>query len=128
MLLLLSTSMSRRVLALAVILVAAGLAPATSVLGFCAKMPCCISDSAERGAPVLDAPIAGCCTAINCYDAPSHELTVSGKTQILTGSGPAVLPVVGAPVPAPAVRRLFFDISPPPTTANRLASLSVLLI
>ncbi|HYC61040.1 MAG TPA: hypothetical protein VEK79_15875 [Thermoanaerobaculia bacterium] len=41
MLLASSLSMTRKTLALAVVLLIAGLAPATAVIGFCAKMPCC---------------------------------------------------------------------------------------
>lgn len=120
-------SMSRKVLALLVILIAVGLGPATAVLGFCAKMPCCFSEG-QDGSPAIAVNMPDCCTTINCYEAPSNELTVSGKAKLLTGTTAAVLPVVAGVPTAPVIHRVFHDVSPPPTTVERLASLSVFLI
>ena len=120
-------SMSRKALALLVISIAVGLGPATAVLGFCAKMPCCFSEGHDGG-PAIAVNMADCCTTINCYEAPSNELTVSAKAKLFTGSTAAVLPAVPAIPAAPVVHRVFHDVSPPPTTAERLASLSVFLI
>lgn len=120
--------MSRKVLAFLVILVVTGLTPATAVLGFCAKMPCCFTDEDHDGRPVIGADMADCCSTINCYEAPSHDLTVSAKAKLFTGSVAAVLPIATAVVPPPVVRHVFVDLSPPRTMSDRLASLSVLLI
>ena len=120
--------MSRTVLALLVVLALTGVAPVTAVLGFCAQMPCCFTDSAHDGEPVLGAKVADCCTTINCYEAPSHELTVSAKAKLFTATVADALPALAAAVTAPAVRHVFNDASPPRTTSDRLASLSVFLI
>jgi hypothetical protein len=126
MLLASSIPMSRKVLALVVVLITSSLAPATAVIGFCAKMPCCFGEAHDG--PALAANNADCCTTISCYEAPSHELTVSAKAKSITVTTPAVLPVVAA-APAVRVARLTFDDSSPPlTTKQRLSSLSVLLI
>lgn len=119
--------MTRKVLALAVVLIVSSVAPATAVIGFCAKMPCCFGDSHEG--PVLGANDADCCTTISCYEAPSHELTVTAKAKTATiTAAPTVLPVVAAVPPMRVERRAFDDTSPPPTTRQRLSSLSILLI
>ena len=127
MLLASSIPMTRKVLALAVVLIVSGLAPATAVIGFCAKMPCCFGEAHDG--PALAANNADCCSTISCYEAPSHELTVSAKAKTTTAAGPAVLAVVAALPAAPNVGSYSFDdTSPPPTTKQRLSSLSILLI
>lgn len=120
--------MSRKVIALLVMLIAVGLGPATAVVGFCAKMPCCFSEGHEDGGPAIGVDMADCCTTISCYEAPSHELTVSAKAKLFGGSVAVVLPIISAVPAAPAVRHVFHDVSPPPRTGERLASLSVFLI
>ena len=118
--------MTRKILALVVVVITSGLAPATAVIGFCAKMPCCFGET-ERG-PAITANEAHCCTTISCYEAPSHDITVTAKAKSITATAPAVLPVV-APVPPVHVARYTFDDSSPPlTTKRRLSSLSILLI
>lgn len=120
------SSMMRRIQALMVILIVSGLAPATSMIGFCTKMPCCFGQ-AEEG-PVLAIGMANCCTPINCEETPSQDLTVSAKAKVLTASTLAVLPA-GAAIPTVSdARRIFVDLSPPPTTSERLSSLSAFLI
>lgn len=121
-----SPSMTRKVLALVVVLIVFSLAPATAVIGFCARMPCCFGE-AHDGA-VLGANHADCCTTINCYETPSHELTVSAKAKSVTPIAPAVLPRVAVFASTHVERRAFDDTSPPPTTKQRLSSLSTLLI
>ena len=126
MLLASSIPMTRKVLAVVVVLITSGLAPATAVIGFCAKMPCCFGEAHDG--PAFATTNADCCTTISCYDAPSHELTVSVNAKSITATAPAVLPVVAA-APAVRVARLTFDDSSPPlTTKQRLSSLSILLI
>lgn len=123
-----SSLMNRRPLAFLVILIVTGLAPATAVLGFCAKMPCCFADADHDARPVIGADMEDCCNTVSCYQAPPHESTASAKAQALTADAPALLPVA-AVVPAPrAIQHVFVDLSPPRTTSERLASLSVLLI
>ena len=126
MLLSISPSMTRKVLALLVVLIATGLAPATAVLGFCAKMPCCFEE-AEKG-PAFAVNMADCCSAISCYEAPPHELAASGKAKVFTATALATLPVTAAMPPLAAARGTFDDTSPPPTTSERLSTLSIFLI
>lgn len=118
--------MSRKVLALVIVLVISSLAPATAVLGFCAKMPCCFRTAAEGSA--LNVERADCCTTISCYEAPSHELSVSAKTKNFTSTTLATLSVALATPQVPVVWRAFNDPSPPRTTSERLSSLSTFLL
>jgi hypothetical protein len=121
-----SIPMSRKVLALAVVLIISSVAPASAVIGFCAKMPCCFGE--VHDGPELGTANADCCTTISCYEAPSHDLTVTAKAKTATAHAPVIVPVVAA-LPAPvAARGAFDDTSPPPTTKQRLSSLSILLI
>lgn len=126
MLLASSLSMTRKTVAVAVVLLIAGLAPAAAVIGFCAKMPCCVPE--PHDVPALAANDAGCCTTISCYEAPSHELTLTAKEPVATIGAPVVLPLLAS---VPAVRvscHAFDDTSPPLTTKQRLSRLSILLI
>lgn len=120
--------MRRKVIAFLVILVVTGLSPATAVLGFCAKMPCCFTDADHDGRPVIGADMTDCCTTVNCYEAPPHQSTASAKLEVTTADAPAVLPVPALVPPRPVVQHVFVDLSPPPSVSDRLASLSVLLI
>lgn len=126
MLLASSIPMTRKVLALVVVLIASSVAPATAVIGFCARMPCCFGEAHDGSA--LATNNAGCCTTISCYEAPSHELTVTAKAKIFTVATPAMLPVRVAAPAAHVVRGTFDDTSPPLTTNQRLSSLSIFLI
>lgn len=126
MLLTSSIPMSRKVLALAVVLIISSVAPASAVIGFCAKMPCCFGEA--HGGPELGAANADCCTTISCYEAPSHDLTVTAKAKTAASHVPVIVPLVAVlPALVPA-RRAVDDSSPPPTTKQRLSSLSILLI
>lgn len=119
------SSMLRKVVALMVILTITGVAPATAVIGFCAKMPCCFGEAQQ--APTLGTSMADCCTTINCYGAPSHELTASAKAKVFTPTLPLwSANLVASPINASQLA--FDDTSPPLTTRERLSSLSILLI
>lgn len=118
--------MTRKVLTLVVVLITSSLAPATAVLGFCAKMPCCFEEPADG--PALASNMAGCCNTISCYEAPSHDVTVSAKAKTFTATTLASLSVTLAMPQVAVARRTFDDTSPPPTTSERLSSLSVFLI
>lgn len=126
MLLAFSPSMTRKVLALVVVLIISSLAPATAVLGFCAKMPCCFGQAHDG--PALAANTADCCNTISCYEAPSQELTVSARAKAFPATTLATLPVTLATPQVLVARRTSGDTSPPPTTIERLSSLSVFLI
>lgn len=119
--------MTRKVLALLVVVIATGLAPATAILGFCAQMPCCFAEVGTG--PALAVDMADCCSPIACYEAPPHELAASGKAKAFPATNLATLPVTAAMPQASAARqRTFDDTSPPLTTNERLSSLSVFLI
>ena len=120
------TSMTRKLLALAIVLTISGLAPATAVIGSCAKMPCCFGEAGQG--PVVGPDMSDCCTTINCYEAPSQELTVSATSKNLAATTAAVVPVVAPTINIQLARRTFDDTSPPPSTRQRLSSLSTLLI
>jgi hypothetical protein len=119
-------AMTRKVLALTVILIISALAPATAVIGFCAKMPCCVTEGHES--PALAAAMGDCCTPVNCYESPSHELTFTAKAKAFVSTAAIIgAPLssavhaggdTGAPRPAP----------PPHSTRQRLSALSLLLI
>lgn len=126
MLLALSIPMTRKILALMVVLIIAGFAPATAVIGFCAKMPCCFGQT--HGGPALAVNMADCCSTISCYEAPPHDVTMSAKAKVFTATTLASLPVTLAMPQVAVARRTFDDTSPPPTTSERLSSLSVFLI
>lgn len=118
--------MTRNSLALAVVLVIAGLAPATAIIGFCARMPCCshASDSTTASSTERN----DCCTTIVCYDSPSATFAAAASTSLSL----LVTPVITRDVPALHVPRTTIaaaaDTSPPRRTGDRLAVLSTLLI
>lgn len=119
--------MTRKIVALAVVLTISSLASATAVIGFCAKMPCCFAEAHEG--PSVARNDADCCTPVNCYEAPSQDRTVSAKAKSIIATAQAAVAVVAAVPDAPAVAcSSFDDPSPPPTTKQRLSSLSILLI
>ena len=115
--------MGRRAAAIAIVLLIAGLAPASAIIGYCAHMPCC--HHASRQQAKVSAAVHDCCTTVACYEAPSVKLTAS--TPVLTFVAarvitPALL-VLREPRLLPAL-----TVSPPATTQQRLAILSILLI
>ena len=118
--------MDRKPLALVIMLLIAGLAPASAIIGFCTRMPCCNHASA---APLAFATEADdCCTSITCFESPSAKLTNGAA------NGHALLPIpalVDVPVVASPIRLRAGDVvdtSPPAGTRHRLALLSILLI
>lgn len=116
--------MNRKPLALAIMLVIAGLAPAAAIVGFCARMPCC-----EHSAPapvVLSTQTDDCCTTITCYETPSVKLTKRASSDaVLTMPAVVSVPIVASRA---CTEREFVDTSPPLGTRHRLAILSILLI
>jgi hypothetical protein len=119
--------MNRKPLALMIVLLIAGLAPASAIIGFCSPMPCCSHVSEATAA--FSTERNDCCTTIACYESPSLKLTTAPPTaaDALLAS-PALISVAPAPSSAPLVTRAFEDTSPPVSTRHRLAILSTLLI
>ena len=116
--------MTRKSLSLAIVLLIAGMAPVAAIIGFCTRMPCCSHHSEAAIAVAADA--GDCCTTITCYDAAPAKLTTAAP------AAPSVAPASVAAVSTPRVvlrvARTVIDTSPPRSTANRLAILSLLLI
>jgi hypothetical protein len=120
------STMNRKSLALAIVLLIAGLAPATAIIGFCSRMPCCshASDTTES----LSTERNDCCTTIACYDTPSLKLTTAQTSADALLTAAALITVAPAPSPAPLIAQAFADTSPPVPVRHRLAILSTLLI
>lgn len=121
-----SIPMTRKVLALAVVLIISSVAPASAVIGFCAKMPCCFGEAHDG--PELGATNADCCTTISCYEAPSAKLTIPASASLTPVSTPAVLSAPALLPPAETRAPVPADTSPPLTAQHRRALLSVFLI
>jgi hypothetical protein len=122
-----SIPMTRKALAVAVVLILSSLAPATAMIGFCARMPCCFGHA--HGGPAVASNDADCCTTVSCDERPSQDLIAPVKAKTMTACTPAVFAIaVAVPPTPPVVRSAFDDTSPPRTAGQRLASLSILLI
>ena len=120
--------MNRKHIALAVLLLLAGLAPATAIIGFCARMPCCGHESASD-ALSLTTNRSDCCTTIACYESPSATLAPADSASLSLIATPALTfdaPALASPRCSVATAPI--DTSPPPRTSDRLAVLSTLLI
>jgi hypothetical protein len=126
MLLVSSSTMNRKSLALVIVLLITGLAPASAIIGFCSRMPCCLHASdttAEFSTERND-----CCTTIACYESPSLKLTTAPTSADALLAVQALITIAPAPRPAPLAAQAFADTSPPLPVRHRLAVLSTLLI
>jgi hypothetical protein len=128
MLLVCTSTMNRKSLAVVIVLLIAGLAPATAIIGFCARMPCC-SHASNATTAAFSTERNDCCTTIACYESPSLRLSTSPTSADAVLAAP-VLVITTAPAiaPAPIVTQAFSDTSPPLSSRHRLAVLSTLLI
>jgi hypothetical protein len=126
MLLVSASMMNRRALALAIVLLIAGLAPASAIVGFCTRMPCCSHAPDAKLALVTER--GDCCTTITCYDTPSAKLTTGASSAASNAVESALAVFVPALHLAPPVAHTFTDTSPPRAVSDRLAILSILLI
>jgi hypothetical protein len=121
-----SPLMSRKVLALVIVLIVSSLAPATAMLGSCATMPCCAGTAGQSTAVNVERP--DCCATITCYEAPSPELSLSAKEKPFTATTLATLTVTLATRQVAVARGTSDDPSPPPKISKRLSSLSTFLL
>ena len=117
--------MQRKVFAFAIVLLIAGLAPASAIIGFCTRMPCCKHASATPLAFSVDAN--DCCTTITCFDSPSAKLTSGASTIDVISIAPVIARVVVV-APLRPIVEYQIETSPPIATRHRLAILSTLLI
>jgi hypothetical protein len=127
MLLVSASMMNRRALAFAIVLLLAGLAPASTIIGFCTRMPCC-SHASDAAAAAFATERNDCCTTITCYDSPSAKLANGTSSSADAVLATPALPAVAAAPPVPGLTREIIDTSPPATARQRLAALSTLLI
>lgn len=126
MLLVTTSTMNRSQLALAIVLLLAALAPASAIIGFCARMPCCGKASSDQLA--LTTERNDCCTTIACYEPPSLKLGTAHASCDALLALPALVSVAPAAPPAPLIAQALADTSPPLPVRHRLAILSTLLI
>jgi hypothetical protein len=117
--------MNRKPLALAIVLIIAALAPATAIIGFCTRMPCC---SHAADAIALSTERGDCCTTITCYESPSAKLTIGTSPTPDMLATPAFVSITPAVTMVSVLARAPIDTSPPITVQQRLAILSTLLI
>ena len=119
--------MNRTRIALLIVLLIAGIAPASAIIGFCTRMPCCNHTPAASLAFAAQAD--DCCTTITCYESPSAKLTNGAASGYMLLATPPLVNAA-AVVAAPTQRRTreVADVSPPLSTQHRLAILSTLLI
>jgi len=119
--------MLRKIVVGVVVLLVAGVVPATALIGFCAQMPCCFGGTAQPE-PALASNMGDCCSTINCTEPPSRDLNANAmakspsETQVVTY---ATIPAVQL---GEDIRAAVADNSPPPTTLARLVSLSTFRI
>jgi hypothetical protein len=125
MVLLCASTMNRKSLALAIVLLIVGLAPASAIIGFCTRMPCC---SHKSDATIAFSPERNdCCTSITCYESPSANLSNRVASADVVFAVPALVGATAAVVP-PTLTAEVIDTSPPAAARQRLAALSVLRI
>jgi hypothetical protein len=119
----LRTTLIRKTLTAAFVLLFAGLTPAAAVIGFCTRMPCCSHAAGDSVAARDNA--ADCCTTITCYDVPAAKpaTTAPVVNNSVASTALAAVPRLPHFTPVP-----FCDPSPPRGIGGRLAILSVLLI
>ncbi|HEX3583489.1 MAG TPA: hypothetical protein VH087_17085 [Thermoanaerobaculia bacterium] len=126
MAILFTSMMSRKSTALAIVLLLAVLAPATAIIGFCTRMPCC-SHAASETMAALSTERTDCCTTITCYESPSANLANRVASADAGFAAPALV-AVAPTTAAPTVTAQVIDTSPPASARQRLAALSVLRI
>src|SRR4051794_10514391 len=119
------STMTRNLVTTAIVLLIALLAPATAIIGFCSRMPCCSHDSGAAAA--LSTDRNDCCTTIACYESPSLKLMTAATSSNALPVTPALV-AVATPSPAPLLAHASDDPSPPLRVRHRLAILSTLLI
>lgn len=118
--------MNRKAIALAIVLLIAGLAPASAIIGFCTRMPCC-SHAPSDNLATFSTDGTDCCTTITCHPSPSAKLATRAVSVDVAFAAPALLPVATVSS-ASVTSREVADTSPPVTVRQRLAALSTLLI
>jgi len=119
--------MLRKIVVAVVVILVAGFAPATAVIGFCAQMPCCFDGESLPG-PALASNMADCCSTINCAESPSADLNAKAKVKSLSETQLVFYATTPAAPLDERSRVAVADTSPPPTTLARLVTLSTFRI
>ena len=120
----------RKALVLVLAVLILGVVPATAVIGFCAKMPCCFADPQASQGLAFSAPMADCCDSITCAETQPQELGLSTAVKMVAKVVSAT-PDLAIFLPAmPGLRLVgYVDTSPPPPPQHqRLSTLSAFLI
>lgn len=115
----------RKLFLLALVTLVAGIIPVAALAGLCASMPCC----AEKESVVrLERP--GCCSPANCSETAPQQMESARASGQFASVLPATSSYSTSAVTASQVllSNRSNDLSPPPTSQQRLAILSILLI
>src|SRR5262249_26098203 len=107
--------MSRKTVAVMIVLLLAGLAPATAIIGFCTRMPCCGHDEASAATPAHTAERGECCPTVTCYEAPSAQPARDSVALASPVLDMTALEGVAVPSTVMAIEREPADTSPPTT-------------
>ena len=121
------SKMNRKPFALLIVLLIAALAPASAIIGFCTRMPCC--SHASDATAAFSTERDDCCTTIACSESPSAKLTNGTASSYTPPATPALVGAASVIASPTQLRtREIIDTSPPASTRHRLAILSTLLI
>lgn len=120
----------RKALVLVLAVLILGVVPATAVIGFCAKMPCCFADPQDSQGLAFSAPMADCCDSITCAETQPQELGLSSAVKMVAKvlSATPELAMVVAAMPGLQVAGYIDTSPPPPSQHQRLSTLSAFLI
>src|SRR3954449_3824642 len=112
----LRSTMTRNLVTAAIVLLLALIAPATAIIGFCSRMPCC--SHAADAAAALSAERNDCCTTVACYESPSLKLMTAATPANALPVTPALV-TLAPPSLLPLVARASDDPSPPVRARHR---------
>jgi hypothetical protein len=115
-------------LVLAVVII--GAVPATAIIGFCAKMPCCFAKHGEGHAASIGFERQDCCDTVRCAETQPQKLGLSPDLKA-PGMAAVDLPLPVTVIPASPLLAAgpHAGIAPaPPAVRQRLSALSLLLI
>lgn len=120
----------RKALGLVFVLLIIGVAPATAMIGFCAKMPCCFHGAKSHHGAEVSTAGADCCNSVSCAETQPQKLGAASAIQLITqdATTTADLSILVPAMSAPGVVG-FADSSPPPRSQHqRLSTLSTFFI
>jgi hypothetical protein len=120
----------RKVVLLVLAVVIVGAVPATAIIGFCAKMPCCFAKHGEGHGASIGVERQDCCDTVSCAETQPQKLGLSPDLKE-PGMAAVDLPLAVTVVPVSpllaAGRHAGIEPAPHPVR-QRLSALSLLLI